>query len=308
MPVPSTADADLGETGRVAPGMRFPPETVAALSAHPRFPEAARRVAQCLLSLYRGNRLLNQLVNDRGRFLLAFLLLHFHYSRRPDDPQSGLTAGRVVETCVTHGICSRGRAKALLMLMRVAGYIAPAPDAADRRYRVLVPTERLIALHHDRWRCQFEAMALVLPEAATALTLLERPAFAPAFLRPLVAHFMAGNRVIDYSPELSGFIDRNAGFLILMSLLLAGDPEQPERPAAISISGLARRFGVSRAHVLKFLRDAAEEGLIAREGHGAEQIRLLPRFLAAMHSFIASAFLFNALAAREAIDATAGAA
>src|SRR5688500_12079262 len=96
---------------------------VATLRQHPQFVQAAHQFAQCLLSLYRGNRLVNQLTNDRGRALLGFLILNLHFSRRPDDPQSGLTAGRVVDFCVEHKICSRGRAKALLMFMRVAGYL-----------------------------------------------------------------------------------------------------------------------------------------------------------------------------------------
>jgi hypothetical protein len=274
-------------------------EAVATLRQHPQFVQAAHQFAQCLLSLYRGNRLVNQLTNDRGRTILGFLILNLHFSRRADDPQSGLTAGRVVDFCVEHKICSRGRAKALLMLMRVAGYLAPAEGADDRRYRVLVPTARMLELQQARWRCLFESMALILPEGATALTMLERPEFVRLMLARLTHHFVAGNRLLDHVPELIGFVDRNAGLLILLSLLLAGDPEHPERPVTVSISGLASRFSVSRAHVLKFLRDAVEAGWIERRE--PEQMVLRPSFLYVMHTFLASSFLLNAHAVREAL-------
>jgi hypothetical protein len=292
MPVPGPESAEFGLSD-------WSPEAIAALRAHPRFVEAAHQFAQCMLSLYRGNRLVNQLTNDRGRTLLGFLILNLHFSRRPDDPQSGLTAGRVVDFCVEHKICSRGRAKALLMLMRVAGYLAPAEGADDRRYRVLVPTERMLELQQARWRCLFDSMALIMPEGATARSMQEQPEFQRRLLARLVQYFVAGNRLLDHVPELIDFVDRNAGLLILMSLFLAGDPEHPERPAAVSISGLASRFSVSRAHVLKFLRDAIEAGWIERGE--PEQIVLRPRFLDIMHTFIASGFLLNALAVREAL-------
>lgn len=301
MPNSPTEPVHLGESGLFGPGAPLSTDAVAALRAHPRFAEAARQVSQCLSSLYQGNRILNQLVNDRGRVLLGFLLLHLHYARRADDPQSGLTAGRVVDICVEHDICSRGRAKALLMLMRVAGYLAAAPDTPDKRVRLLVPTERLIAIHHDRWRCQFNALALLLPEGERALQALDKPAFVPAFVDRLVGYYFAGHRVVGVSPELGSYIDRNAGMLILMSLLLASDPDDPGRLATISISGLAGRYGVSRAHVLKFLRDAASDRLIARPGPG-DQIVLKPPFIDALEKFLANMLLFNALAAREALE------
>ncbi len=295
-------DAHLAESGLFGPGAPLSTEAVAALRAHPRFAEAARQVSQCLTSLYQGNRILNQLVNDRGRVLLGFLLLQLHYAKREDDPQSGLTAGRVVDLCVEHGICSRGRAKALLMLMRVGGYLAPAPGGPDKRIRLLVPTERLTALHYDRWRCQFRAIALILPEGERALQALDDPRFVPVFLDRLSGYFFSGHRVLGVSPELGAYIDRNAGLLILLSLLLASDAENPERPVPISISGLANRYSVSRAHVLKFLRDAAGDGLIARPGPG-DQIALTPRFIEALEKFLANMFLFNVHAAREALAA-----
>jgi hypothetical protein len=138
-----------------------------------------------------------------------------------------------------------------------------------------------------------------MPEGGTALAALEQPEFVRLLLARLTQYFVAGNRLVDYVPEMAEFVDRNAGLLILMSLLLAADPEHPERPAAVSISGLASRFSVSRAHVLKFLRDAAEAGWLERRG--PEQLVLRPRFLDVMHTFLASSFLFNAHAVREAL-------
>jgi hypothetical protein len=72
------------------------------------------------------------------------------------------------DLCVETQLCSRGRVEVMLGLLRAAGYLAPAPEPADRRRRVLVPTERLLALHKQRFDLHFAAMECALPEAALA--------------------------------------------------------------------------------------------------------------------------------------------
>ena len=106
----------------------------------------------------------------------------------------------------------------------------------------------------------------------------------------------AGLRLIDHSPGFELFVDRNAGVLIAYSLLLSGergDAFPPQRPVRLSISAAARRFGVSRVHVRKLLRDAEEQGYLARIGSADGEVLLQPRFLVdATLDFIANAFLY----------------
>jgi hypothetical protein len=48
------------------------------------------------------------------------------------------------------------------------------------------------------------------------------------------------------------FADRNAGMMILFSLVESGAPGDtvpPRQPVKLSLSSASRRFGVSRAHV-----------------------------------------------------------
>ena len=134
-----------------------PPEAIAALRAHPRFAEAWRTAHIGFIDLWQGNRMLNSLVNDRGRLLISLFAVHLHLLSRPNDPHSGLTVSRMTTLCAEQNFCSPGRAKAMLMLMRVFGYLAPSPNEADRRLRRLVPTEHLMSLHRERNRRLFRA-------------------------------------------------------------------------------------------------------------------------------------------------------
>ena len=107
-------------------------EELAALRRHPRFAEALTASMRVPLDLYEGNRLVNLISNDRGRYILTVFALHLHYTRRADEPTSGLTATRLQTMCAEQGVCSFGRAGALIQLLRFSGYLAPAPRGSGQ--------------------------------------------------------------------------------------------------------------------------------------------------------------------------------
>jgi CRP-like cAMP-binding protein len=158
---------------------------------------------------------------------------------------------------------------------------------------------------HIRWQMQFDAMAPVLPEIAAAMAVVRQADFTAALIRRLGERFFAGLRLVEHAPGFELFADRNAGVLIAYSLLLAGergDAFPPQRPVRLSISAAARRFGVSRVHVRKLLRDAEDEGYLARTGSADGEVALQPRFIDATLDFIASAFLYLGHCAVVAVD------
>jgi len=282
-------------------------EELAALRRHPRFAEAMTASMRVPIDLYQGNRLVNLISNDRGRFILIVFALHLHYTRRADEPTSGLTATRLQTMCAEQGVCSFGRAGALIQLLRFTGYLAPAPApaAADKRVRLLVPTDKLIEMHRERLRRQLQAVALVRSEAREALGQFDHPAFHPAFTAARVSEFLGGFRFYTYAPDIRPFAERNAGLFILFSIALAGAPDDtlpPTRPVPVSASVLAKRFHVSRTHVAGLLRDAVEAGLLERQGN---EFRMTPRLREATEMMIATLHLFTANSARTALAAVA---
>jgi len=314
------------------------PQAVAALCEHPHFPEAMRAVLADNVRLYRGNRILHYVGYDRGRLVVGLLAFYLHASRRTDDPTSGLTAHRLKSLCAEQDVCSPGRARTMLSLLQMFGYVAPAPTA-DRRFKLLVPTELLIGSLRQRWSTMFAAIALLLPEgaaaradepgsgrvsgartiesprwplaslASAACAALDRADFLAALARNMVDRYRTGIRALQFTPELKPFAERNAGLMILSSLVVAGQPGDtmpPAGPVRISISELARRFSVSRAHVLRLLRHAAAEGLIERTGTAEEAITLLPPLSHALRHSVSIIFLFFALCARAALAEIGG--
>jgi hypothetical protein len=290
-------------------GGELAPATVAALCAHPRFAQAMRALLVANVQLYRGNRILNYVGYDRGRLIIAVLALYLHVARRADDPGSGLTAQRLKALCVEQDVCSAGRARAMLSLLQLFGYLERAP-AADGRYKQLAPTPLLLAFMRERWSAMLGATALVLPEVGAAREALARDDFLGCLALHVVDEFRTGIRTLAVTPTLAPFAEHNAGIMILSSLALAGgetDTMPPSAPVRLSISELARRFSVSRAHVLRLLRQATAHGLITRRTtNGEYTITFTPALGDALRQSVALLFLFFAHCARVALEETGG--
>jgi DNA-binding MarR family transcriptional regulator len=284
-------------------GAELSTAAVAALCEHPQFPAAMRAMMTDNVRLFRGNRILNYVGYDRGRLVIGILALYLHTTRRADDPGSGLTAQRLKSLCVEQELCSTGRARAMLSLLRLFGYVAPA-EGSDGRYKFLAPTELLITFLRDRWNAMFDAVALIAPEGAAARAALAHDDFLAAMARAVAEQFRSGVRALDRAPELEPFAEHNAGLMILSSLVTAGEADDtmpPSRPIKLSISELARRFSVSRAHVLRLLRAAEAEGLIKRTTGAQETVTLTPPLARALRESVAMLFLFYARCARTAL-------
>lgn len=268
-------------------------EAVLRLRAHPDFVRAMIASARGSVALHRNSRMVSWMLSDRARALLPYVVFYLDATSRDDDPRSGLTVSRAKALCAETGICSPGRAAACMALLQFGGFIMPAPASADRRVRRLVPSEKLKAVQRERLVRQFGAIAIVMPEVADALPLVGDAGFERAFWRQMGEQFIGGVRVLDYA-DLGLFAERNAGMVILFSLMLAGQADDrtlPAGPLAIPLAEIARNFQVSRTHVLRLLRDAEAAGFLAREG-APDRLRFLPPLVDALQNMFAALFLF----------------
>jgi hypothetical protein len=279
-------------------GEASPAEARAALRSHARFGEAVWTATTRLVETYQAHRVMNRVFNDRGSAVVGLLALYLHFCGGPP----GLTLSRMQALCAETAVCSRGRAAAMIALMRFARYLTPAATAADRRIRSLVPTERLIAAHRARWEAQLEALALVAPEGKEALARLDQKEFRAAFLRHQFAAFRAGFRVAHHVPALARYFESSSALMMLCSLLPPGGKNLAPVVCSVSISDLSRRFFVSRAHVRNLLRLAENDGFIERRADGPERITVLPRLVQVLAAFVGVSLAFVQQCARAALD------
>lgn len=259
------------------------PEAVAALQLHPAFDQAVHLAVSATVDAYRGNWVLRRLVNDRGRFILGLMLLDLHFT---GGGGAGFTVAELRKEAAIHGVCSPGRTTAVVASLRLLGMLKAIP-ANDRRVQRLVPAEPLLALHRARWRSHFTALALLRPEAAAALDALERPEFLGRFVHVMIQEYRDGLRVLDAAPALRPASERDGGMVVLLALALAGAAGE-----TASITALARRFSLSRAHVLTILREAEQSGL-AEPVQPRGGYRARPGLTDALRRFFAGMFLIQ---------------
>ena len=293
-------DEQVAET--IPPGFEL-----AALRAHPLFPAAIRAHAESMVGLHSRSRMAGWFLSDRTLAILAHAAVSLDADVRDDDPRSGLTPGRFKAFCVRTGMCSEGRAAAILAFMRLTGHLEAGTHPADRRITRLRPSAKLLATTRSRIRAQSAAVAMICPAVAHGLDRLDRPDFEREMYVEFLRRFTSARRVVDQVPELRLFTERDVGVLILYALMLGADPLEPfptGKPVPLSIAALARQFNVSRTHVLRLIRDGERADLLSRVGEKGEQVALAPQLQEGLRAMSAAVFQIGALCLRAAMSKT----
>jgi hypothetical protein len=240
------------------------PADVDRLATSPGMHHAVRAFGRSFIDHFENRPLLNLVTSDRGRVLMSWMVLYFDSLYDPDDPHSGLTVNRFKAACAETGLCSPGRASAMLGLMRFAGQIEPVEETRRGQLLRLVPTERLKTAFRERVANALAAMALLMPEGGDGLRHLGNPVFERAFIRTACEEFLAREKPLDFAPAAHIVSESKAGFLITFSLILSttGESIPLDQPMSASISALSRAFSVSRPQVKDMLRRATASGLL----------------------------------------------
>lgn len=240
-------------------------EGLAQARANPQFQPAieleARLARDAYHALPEGHR---WLLGDRGRFNMGLIALLLAGS-------DALTAQNLSQISKARDIGSSGRARKYVEHLLRHGLVSA--ESGDGRWTTHRLTLGPILLGHyrARLRATLEGMRLFDPSVTPALALTETDEFLPLCLT--LAGANGDNSELAhqiYADGLGIFLERDCGMLILMDLMLAQPADRSRLLARAPLSryGLARDYGVSRAHINKMLSDAAAAGLLSLEDDG----------------------------------------
>ncbi len=262
-----SAQDDLAALLQWDTGATITPESYARLRAHPRYGEAVRRFAANMLAAGDADRTLDGILKDAGRNVGALCASYLHVT-------GGLTLPRLKEMCAGFGLVSAGRARALLFYMQYLGYV----ERSTRRRRggpaAYPATQRFLDTWRNHQRAVLEAIEVLEPSVALVLDRFDQPGVFEAYTAELGAGFLQSVPQTDVNMAYFRiFMHRNAGIQIVHSLLVdSGEGAfPPMEPIPVSQSALARRFGVSRAHISRLLEAAAAAKLVRLEPAGSVQ-------------------------------------
>lgn len=229
--------------------------SVARVSAHPGFPAASRALAAGMLRLSAADRVLDAVFKDAGRYFVAMVAFSLH-------DKGGLTLPALKAACARSGLLSPGRARAMLRFLEHCRYLERRPGGI-RGADIYTPTPAFLAAWDRHFIVSLEAASLIAPDIAPLLgpcEIAQRQTYGRLHADGMMVARQGEPVVIAF---LRVFLHPFAGTHIVWTLIGAGAGAgfPPERAGPVSIAGLARTGGTSRAQVARIFRRAADEGL-----------------------------------------------
>jgi DNA-binding MarR family transcriptional regulator len=233
--------------------------SAAAIAAHRDFPTVCFEYTDRLLALRRGERLMNQILAQREREMLGFMLLCQHFEAL--DGGKPPTLARLAAS----GLGSKRRIAAFVAVLRLAGLVRSRHGTGDRRVRILEPTERLIAMHTDWSRAALRQLDRLLDRPVLEAAFDADPRFYRVACQAGAKEIFEGGA---FAPGRFAFVDfltpHRTGHLIAASLAQAmfAGRGAPALQFPLPYGRLARRLGVSRSHVLNVFAEAQARGFL----------------------------------------------
>lgn len=273
------------------------------IRAHPRFGEVRRAYIDAGLKLYENEPVVNKLMLEAGRMLLFGVVLCLAAAHDDADRASWATVTRLQATLAAFGVASPRQIDLLVARLGQAGFLRLLPAPADRRTRLVMPTEALLDHDLDWLKANFLPLHMMFPEPGYPLPMRRDPGFQRAQRVAALSLLPWAGRIMGENPPMLPFLRRYAGGLLLMKLIQASEDAAP---GGINFTDLGARFAVSRTHIRALLEEAQELQLVEFTGQARRQVRLLPPVLAAYDQFVADSMAAHELTHRMALNALAG--
>lgn len=277
-----------------------------ALEADPRFFQAFRQGARMLLQIYDGAPRLAGLFSSQQRWLMSHAAFALAFTQDPGDPAGGLYTARFISLIVEKDVASKNTAADFIQELLALDYVRVVAGHEDRRRKPLKPTP--VPLQAMSQWLDLHLSCLDGLDGGRRAEILRADPSLPERLQPrIAARILVAKGVRSQGPTFDLFTWANFGGLV-MDLLIAsievgadgGGLEAERLPAGtLSINEIARRFTISRTHVVRLFGKAAEHGDIGWSGRRGESDvwisnRLLKqywRYQAAKHALVDDAFV-----------------
>lgn len=242
----------------------FTVDAMAAVRGHPLFRRTAESICATAMAVFEEyDPDVRWMVRDFGRVAIGIALAVL------DLGPSGVTAGILAKTCVENGACSRARALAFVDHGLGVGLLdlTPGVQSWTKRRLIVRPAFRHI-FRAPPIRVIGAALELAPDLAEAAPRLADDSKFA---LGILAIGYLAKNARrlgVPPNPIMEFFIARECGLLVLQHLAgqQASGRERLLQAARIVKFDVARRCGISRAHLDTLLADAEGAGLLSLAG------------------------------------------
>lgn len=235
------------------------------IASHSLFPEIERRIALHLIGIHKETPRLARLKACHRKWLMTHSLYALALQRTPDDPQSGLTTSRFVDTILELGEASRNTAASFLAELVAYKFLTCEECVTDRRVRILLLTEAsknaMTAWFHGHLGC------LDLLDQGNRREIAEANPDILNVAQPIIARILVNDK--DWRvprDSIAPFLNSDMGGMVLHDLITRV-PDQPDsnghyQLGKINLSNLGKTYMISLTNLKRMFKNGHEEGLL----------------------------------------------
>ena len=256
--------------------------TAADILAHPRFAAARAAHLDAVTALFKADRFTTRMMTDAGMILLRGYLVGFHVTFDPTDRATWATPGNVRQALITRGIASPRRVDDLLARFRQAGYVVSTEAPGDRRTKLFVPDERLIAHDRDHLAAYHRFLLELVPGCGYEWVLGDDGSVHRAFRRAAFRNQVQATSALRHE-AMRLFLAHDAGYLAFLLVAQA----QLTGQSGPTWTEMSDDLGVSRSHLRTLFAAAEAAGYVRLLVGHRRPVEILPPLWQAYDLFLA---------------------
>jgi hypothetical protein len=264
------------------------------MRSHNNFINAVLNYHLALPALIRGKPVLKKVVSEVWRYEMLAYILYLYDTRDADQPRSGLTLTNLERMCRNQNCASPGRVRAIVGYLWATGYLRRQKSLSDNRITQFAPTSKLVGFIEDWTQGIFKSIDEIVPDGCLAERHLSDPRFGWDMRKGCTEQLLTGWKPFGLFPEVFHFIQRDAGWMVLLhcvgQVMRVGKGEIV--PISVDLAGFGALFGVSRSHLRRVLETAFDERLLDVPPSNGRHIVLSRKLIAAYFSSMAAELEF----------------
>jgi hypothetical protein len=224
-----------------------------------------REAARQLISLHDQSPKIGRYIASLQKSLLTQAVVALHLEGTKDPRQPALTAARLIDFAMKHGVASKNTVASHLAELRAYRIIVEAAESNDRRARPLEVSKATEDLMRQWFEGQLACLDM-LDEGGRQQQSAENPGIF-ALAQPRIARRLALEKEWSNPPPgIGAFVWTEYGASILQHLI-ARLPDRFRHGERISIgsvliSDFPRRYTISLSHTQRMFLKAKQDGLV----------------------------------------------
>lgn len=235
------------------------------IASHSLFPEIERRIALHLIGIHKEAPRLARLKACHRKWLMTHSLYALALQRTPDDPQSGLTTSRFVETIVELGEASRNTAASFLAELVAYKFLTCEECVTDRRIRILSLTDTSKNAMTSWFLGHLSCLDLL--DQGNRREIAQSNPDMLNVAQPIIANILVHDKDWRVPREsIAPFLNSDMGGMVLHDLITRV-PDQPDsngryQLGKINLSSLGKTYMISLTNLKRMFKNGHEEELL----------------------------------------------